>query len=37
MACCMKPGDVAVRVTSEGAIVVDDKFVQNVPDVMSPE
>src|SRR5712671_2374705 len=30
-----EPGDVAVRVTSEGAIVVDDKFVQNVPDVMS--
>src|SRR3981189_1486077 len=25
-----EPGDVAVRVTSEGAIVVDDKFVQNV-------
>ena len=24
-----------MRVTSEGAIVVDDKFVQNVPDVMS--
>ena len=30
-----EPGDVAVRVTSEGAIVVDDKFVQNVPDVLS--
>ena len=30
-----EPGDVAVRVTSEGAIVVDDKFVQNVPDVMA--
>jgi glyoxylase-like metal-dependent hydrolase (beta-lactamase superfamily II) len=30
-----EPGDVAVRVTSEGAIVVDDKFVQNVPDVMT--
>lgn len=30
-----EPGDVAVRVTSEGAVVVDDKFVQNVPDVMS--
>jgi glyoxylase-like metal-dependent hydrolase (beta-lactamase superfamily II) len=30
-----EPGDVAVRVTPEGAIVVDDKFVQNVPDVMS--
>ena len=30
-----EPGDVAVRVTPEGAIVVDDKFVQNVPDVMA--
>jgi cyclase len=30
-----EPGDVAVRVTSEGAIVVEDKFVQNVPDVLS--
>ncbi len=30
-----EPGDVAVRVTSEGAIVVDDKFVQNVPDVLA--
>jgi cyclase len=30
-----EPGDVAVRVTSEGAIVVDDKFVQNVPDVLT--
>ena len=30
-----EPGDVAVRVTSEGAIVVDDKFAQNVPDVMA--
>jgi glyoxylase-like metal-dependent hydrolase (beta-lactamase superfamily II) len=29
-----EPGDVAVRVTPEGAIV-DDKFVQNVPDVMA--
>jgi cyclase len=30
-----EPGDVAVRVTPEGAVVVDDKFVQNVPDVMA--
>jgi cyclase len=27
-------GDVAVRVTSEGVILVDDKFAQNVPDVL---
>jgi cyclase len=27
-------GDVAVRVTSEGLILVDDKFAQNVPDVL---
>lgn len=29
-----EPGDVAVRVTSEGVILVDDKFAQNVGDVM---
>ena len=27
-------GDVAVRVTNEGVILVDDKFAQNVPDVL---
>jgi glyoxylase-like metal-dependent hydrolase (beta-lactamase superfamily II) len=27
-------GDVAVRVTPEGVILVDDKFAQNVPDVL---
>jgi glyoxylase-like metal-dependent hydrolase (beta-lactamase superfamily II) len=30
-----EPGDVAVRVTSEGAILVDDKFEQNVAEVMA--
>src|SRR5207253_8832753 len=29
-----EPGDVAVRITSEGVIVVDDKFAPNVPDVL---
>ena len=28
-------GDVAVRVTDEGLILVDDKFAQNVPDVLA--
>jgi len=28
-------GDVAVRVTSEGVILVDDKFAQHVPDVLA--
>jgi cyclase len=29
-----EPGDVAVRVTPEGVILVDDKFAQNVPEVL---
>ena len=29
-----EPGDVAVRVTPEGVILVDDKFAQNVADVL---
>lgn len=29
-----EPGDVAVRVTPEGLILVDDKFAPNVPDVL---
>jgi glyoxylase-like metal-dependent hydrolase (beta-lactamase superfamily II) len=30
-----EPGDVAVRVTSEGAILVDDKYPENVDDVLN--
>jgi hypothetical protein len=29
-----EPGDVAVRVTPDGVILVDDKFAQNVADVL---
>jgi glyoxylase-like metal-dependent hydrolase (beta-lactamase superfamily II) len=29
-----EPGDVAVRVTSDGVILVDDKFAVNVPDIV---
>lgn len=30
-----EPGDVAVRVTSEGLILIDDKYPENVPDVLA--
>jgi glyoxylase-like metal-dependent hydrolase (beta-lactamase superfamily II) len=30
-----EPGDVALRVTSEGAILIDDKFPENVADVLT--
>lgn len=30
-----EPGDVALRVTSEGAILIDDKFPENVADVLA--
>jgi glyoxylase-like metal-dependent hydrolase (beta-lactamase superfamily II) len=30
-----EPGDVAVRVTSEGVILVDDKFDENVPQILA--
>jgi glyoxylase-like metal-dependent hydrolase (beta-lactamase superfamily II) len=30
-----EPGDVALRVTSEGLILIDDKYPENVPDVLA--